>query len=218
MGPFEDIAFYDTIISPWAETVVITDTLTTAEGVDSIVTREARDYFPNDILLTWFNEGYQSQYLSDYRRPERKKLTVDFGTRLRVIAGAHDTQRAVDRSFIPAVGSAQCSGHPRYSRYFITDSAVYGMDSMLVAMRYLRTDTASRLVWGTDTLRFSFKDPQKSKGQLKKEAKERERKIERILKKARRGRRYVKGTILPSDTMRNQIPQFSRPNRAAPRN
>lgn len=204
----EDIAFYDTIISPWVETVVITDTLTTAEGADSIVTREARDYFPNDILLTWFNEGYQSQYLKDYRRPERKRLTVDFGTRsdslpeLTILNGPMAGAPASQWARLNAVATLDTL------EYFITDSAVYNMDSMLVAMRYLRTDTASRLVWGTDTLRFSFKDPKKSKGQLKKEAKDRERKIERILKEREEAGDTSK-TILPSDTIEIKFLQFS---------
>ena len=204
----EDIAFYDTIIRPWAETVTITDTIVTPEGVDSIVTREGRDYFPNDILLTWFNEGYQSQYLKDYKRPERRKLTVDFAAHsdslpvLTILNGDRAGSTAGEWARLNTVATLDTL------EYFITDSAVYGLDSMLVAMRYLRTDTASQLVWGTDTLRFNFKEPKKSKGQLKKEAKERERKIERILKEREEAGDTSK-TILPSDTLEIQFLQFS---------
>lgn len=204
----EDVAFYDTIIRPWVETVTITDTLVSSQGTDSIVTREGRDYFPNDILLTWFNEGYQSQYLKDYKRPERRRLTVDF-------AAHSDTLPEITLINGPKAGST-ASEWARLNtvetldtlEYFITDSAVYAMDSMLVAMRYLRTDTNSQLVWGTDTLRFNFKDPKKSKGQLKKEAKERERKIEKILKEREEAGDTSK-TILPSDTIEIKFLQFS---------
>ena len=79
---------------------------------------------------------------------------------------------------------------------------------MLLAVRYLRTDTASKLVWGTDTLRFNYKEPKKSKGQLKKEAKERERKIERILLE-RQEAGDTSTVILPSDTLEITFLQFS---------
>jgi hypothetical protein len=204
----EDIAFYDSIITPWAEPVTVTDTLRTAAGNDSIVIRQSVEYYPNDILLTWFNEGYQSQYLKDYKRPERKKLTVNFG--------AHsDTLPEITLLNGPKAGTTD----KEWSRlntvatldtleYFLTDSAVYACDTMLVAMRYLRTDTASKLVWGTDTLKFNFKEPKKSKGQLKKEEKERQRKIDRVLN-ARQERGDTSTVIEPADTLELKFLKFS---------
>ena len=204
----EDVAFYDTIITPWAEVLTVTDTISTEAGADSVITRQERNYFPNDILLTWFNEGYQSQYLKDYKRPERRKITIDF-------AAHSDTLPEITLLNGPLAGTTA----DRWTllntvatldtlEYFITDSTVYSQDTMLLAVRYLRTDTASKLVWGTDTLRFNYKEPKKSKGQLKKEAKERERKIERILLE-RQEAGDTSTVILPSDTLEITFLQFS---------
>ena len=193
----------------WAETVVITDTLTTAEGVDSIVTREARDYFPNDILLTWFNEGYQSQYLKDYRRPERKKLTVDFGTRsdslpeLTILNGPLTGASSSQWARLNAVATL------RYSRVFHHRFGClwYGFNACgneISAHRHcLRALYGAPIHCGS-----ASKTPKRARGQLKKEAKERERKIERILKEREEAGDTSK-TILPSDTIEIKFLQFS---------
>lgn len=203
----EDIAIYDTIIRPWVETVTVTDSLRTASGGDSLVTRTAREFYPNDVLLTWFNEGYKAQYLKDYKRPERRKLTVNFGAHsdtlpvITLLNGQQAGMKASQWARLNTVATLDTL------EYFITDSAVLAQDSMLVEMRYLRTDTNERLVWGADTLRFNFKDPVKSKGQLKKEAKEREKRIEEIMR-----RKLEAGDstpIQPSDTIEIKYLQFS---------
>ncbi|MCM1037488.1 MAG: Ig-like domain-containing protein [Bacteroides sp.] len=75
----EDVAFLDTLIRPYVTTVWVTDTLYDSLREDSIVQREGRRYLPNDVLLTWFNEGYRAQYLRDYSRPERRKIQLLLG-------------------------------------------------------------------------------------------------------------------------------------------
>jgi hypothetical protein len=204
----EDIAFYDSIITPWSEPVTVTDTLRTATGKDSIVIRQSVEYYPNDILLTWFNEDYQSQYLKDYKRPERKRLTVNFGAHsdslpeITLLNGPKAGTTDKEWARLNTVATLDTL------EYFITDSAVYACDTMLVAMRYMRTDTASQLVWGTDTLKFNFKDPKKSKGQLKQEEKERQRKIDRVLK-ARQEAGDTSTVIEPADTFELKFLKFS---------
>ena len=64
--------------------------------------------------------------------------------------------------------------------YWITDSMVYRQDSLLVAARYLRTDTLDNLTWTTDTLKFNFRQAKK------KEKKKRLKKEERQLRKEQR--------------------------------
>ena len=50
--------------------MAVTDTLRSQAGEDSIVTRQAWHYLPDDVLLTWFNENYKPQYLRDYERTD----------------------------------------------------------------------------------------------------------------------------------------------------
>ena len=75
----ENVAFYPLTISPSAQTVELTDTLLSSLRTDSVATRQATQFLPDDILLTWFNENYRTQYLRDYKRPVRRQLTFLFG-------------------------------------------------------------------------------------------------------------------------------------------
>ena len=77
----EDIAFLDRDISPSTMAVEVTDTFTDAAGNDSLVTRPATRFLPDDILLTWFNENYKPLYLVKHERPDARRLTLEMSTR-----------------------------------------------------------------------------------------------------------------------------------------
>ena len=77
----EDVAFFDVTISPETEAAQFTDTLVNMAGEDSIVTYPGTRFLPDDILLTWFNEGYVSQYLRKNERPEPNNLDFEFSTK-----------------------------------------------------------------------------------------------------------------------------------------
>lgn len=157
----EDIAFYPLTVSPTAGRVAVEDTLVSDAGADSIVTEYVTEFLPNDLLLTWFNEDYKPQYLKNYSRPQRNVLSLEFGT-------SSDT--------LPELTLINLPGGPRgigrwavldgsatrdTLQYWITDTAIARMDTLRIAARYLKTDTADALSWTADTLRFTFKDPKK---------------------------------------------------------
>lgn len=175
----EDVAFYDVTVSPTAETTTVTDTLTAADGSDSIVSVSRTKYLPNDILLTWFNEGYTPQYLKDYTRPDRRRLFVKFSApsdtlpEIRLLNGV-DSGLPIDRwARLNATATLDSL------EYFITDTAVVAQDTMMIEMRYLRTDTLDQLSWGTDTLRVLFKGAREEKRQ-KEEAEKKGENIDSI--------------------------------------
>lgn len=178
----EDVAFYDVTVSPTAETTTVTDTLTAADGSDSIVSVSRTKYLPNDILLTWFNEGYTPQYLKDYTRPDRRRLFVKFSApsdtlpEIRLLNGV-DSGQPIDRwARLNAIATFDSL------EYFITDTAVVAQDTMMIEMRYLRTDTLDQLSWGTDTLRVLFKgarEEKRQKEEAEKKAAERRKKAEK---------------------------------------
>lgn len=178
----EDVAFYDVTVSPTAETTTVTDTLTAADGSDSIVSISRTKYLPNDILLTWFNEGYTPQYLKDYTRPDRRRLFVKFSApsdtlpEIRLLNGV-DSGQPIDRwARLNATATLDSL------EYFITDTAVVAQDTMMIEMRYLRTDTLDQLSWGTDTLRVLFKgarEEKRQKEEAEKKAAERRKKAEK---------------------------------------
>ncbi len=165
----EDVAFYDVTISPSTTPVTITDTLVRENGMrDSLVTRDGTRYLPDDVLLTWFNEGYASQYLKDYKRPERNKITFQFGTKADTlpIFRLLNTHRAGDE--ISTWSMLDASPTLDTLTYWISDTSLISLDSITIEARYLRTDTNDCLTWGTDTLKFNFRSPKKKEEKKKK--------------------------------------------------
>ncbi|MCC8115371.1 MAG: Ig-like domain-containing protein [Bacteroidales bacterium] len=167
----EDVAFYDVTVSPWTEPITVTDTLRSWLNQDSLVQRAGTAYFPNDLLLCWFNEGYQAQYLKDYARPERRRITLQMAApsdslpEITIAKGPLEGANAIDWALL----------HPNPTRdsleYWIRDTTVLAMDSLYLSVKYLRTDTADQLTWKADTLKFFWKEP-KVKEEKKKKKKE----------------------------------------------
>ena len=169
----EDVAFFDTTITPTSERVMVNDTLAGADGSDSIVAREITVFHPNNILLTWFNEDYKAQYLMNNKRTERNRLYFEMGApsdtlpRIRPLNGPREGQDISRWAVLEASPTRDTLN------YWITDSAVILQDSLLIGIDYLRTDSLDRLVWTTDTLRM-FMRPSKVKQEKKKEKDEEE--------------------------------------------
>lgn len=159
----EDIAFLDRDISPSTMAVEVTDTFTDAAGNDSLVTRPATRFLPDDILLTWFNENYKPLYLVKHERPDARRLTLEMSTRSdslpqltllnTVRAGARLDRKAVLQSS-PGLDSLT---------YWLRDTTLIGSDTLKIAARYLHTDTLDNITFTTDTLTFALRQPKKKK-------------------------------------------------------
>ena len=176
----EDVAFYDSLIVPLVTPKSVNDTLKTHDGLnDSIVVRHGVEFLPNDILLTWFNEGYKAQYLQDYSREERRKITIQFAAQsdtLPTITLLNEPRQGYD---INKWAILSRSENNDTLNYYITDTLVSNLDTLKLAMRYLRTDTLQNLTWGDDTIRVIYKAPKVNTKELeKKKKKEEERKAE----------------------------------------
>ena len=159
----EDIAFLDRDISPSTMAIEVTDTFTDAAGNDSLVTRPATRFLPDDILLTWFNENYKPLYLVKHERPDARRLTLEMSTRSdslpqltllnTVRAGARLDREAVLQSS-PGLDSLT---------YWLRDTTLIGSDTLKIAARYLHTDTLDNITFTTDTLTFALRQPKKKK-------------------------------------------------------
>ena len=178
MARTEDIAFLDEIVVPSTSQYTSQDTVFTYDhSVDTVMTATHTLYLPNDLLLCMFNEGYKSHYVRQTSRPADNKLQVRFGAPndtlplLDVVKpAAHDPQwYRVERT--PANDSIF---------YWITDSALIKTDTLIVAMTYLRTDTADRLEQVTDTIRFGYRKPSAQVKEEEKKAKERAERAKRL--------------------------------------
>lgn len=159
----EDVAFMSELVVPSTEPSEVADTFLAVDGTDSIATRPSTHFLPDDILLTWFNEGYKAQYLTDYKRPERNKITFNFGA-------------PSDTFPIVTIANGSLEGSPLQDHavldysltrdslvYWLTDSQVIKMDTLLLSATYLKTDTLEQLSWTTDTLKFNFRSPKPKK-------------------------------------------------------
>lgn len=163
----EDVAFATAIVEPYAEQIEVVDTLRSYLNEDSLVSRAGTAFFPNDVLLTWFNEGYSAQYVKDYARPDRRRITINMGApadtlpEITIVSGPMDGQDISSWALLkanPTLDSLE---------YWISDSAVLHTDSLYLSVRALRTDTADLLTWRTDTLKFFYKDPNAKKKKKK---------------------------------------------------
>lgn len=165
----EDIAFYDTTITPTAEVIQVADTLRGADGSDSIVMMNATRFMPNDILLTWFNEDYHAQYLADNKRPERNRIEIRLGAptdTLPTFIPVNGPRAGVD---LRKLAVLEASPTLDTLSYWLTDSAVILQDSLLLQATYQRVDSLDRLEWTTDTLRLFMRPSKTKKKEQKKE-------------------------------------------------
>lgn len=162
-NPTEDIAFLDSIIVPSIGSREAADTVYNDLNTIMRATRPA--YFPNDILLSMFNEDRKSQYLANNLRVDSTRISLTF-------AAASDTLPSlsiVGRNDVPDQWyTLERSQTNDTLTYWIRPPHLVSADTLMVATTYLRTDTASNLSWGTDTLKFTFQR-QKAKKKKKNE-------------------------------------------------
>lgn len=169
----EDIAFYDTLIVPTVERIEVTDTLFASDGSDSLVRRDGVRFLPNDILLSWFNVGYKSSYITDYKREDKRRIKFTFGApadslpKITIAGGVPDGEgRDISEWALLKANTTLDT-----LEYWIADPAVLEADSLRLSVEYFKTDTADHLVWTADTLRFYYRDPQKKNKKKEKDKK-----------------------------------------------
>lgn len=165
-NPTEDIAFLDSIIVPSIGSREAADTVyNDLNEIDTIMRATRPAYFPNDILLSMFNEDRKSQYLANNLRVDSTRISLTF-------AAASDTLPSlsiVGRNDVPDQWyTLERSQANDTLTYWIRPPHLVSADTLMVATTYLRTDTASNLSWGTDTLKFTFQR-QKTKKKKKNE-------------------------------------------------
>lgn len=165
-NPTEDIAFLDSIIVPSIGSREAADTVyNDLNEIDTIMRATRPAYFPNDILQSMFNEDRKSQYLANNLRVDSTRISLTF-------AAASDTLPSlsiVGRNDVPDQWyTLERSQTNDTLTYWIRPPHLVSADTLMVATTYLRTDTASNLSWGTDTLKFTFQR-QKAKKKKKNE-------------------------------------------------
>jgi len=164
----EDVAFLDSLVVPTTESVMVQDTIKASDGTDSIVSVATTRFLPNDVLLTWFNEGYKASYLTKYERTDTNRISLLFNApqdsmpQLGIVADGGPLARLAGRPMHEWLAIDATPGRDTLD-IWITDTAVVHTDSLFISARYQMTDTADQLVWQTDTLKVFHRRPKASK-------------------------------------------------------
>lgn len=140
----EDVAFFGEPITPSAEMVQENDSVSFT------------NFLPNNLLLTWFNEGYRPQYMKNYARKERNLIALEMNAPVDSLPSL-TILRGESRLPLADVSRLSRSEHGDTLNYWLTDSAIIVSDSLLVETRYRRVDSLDNIVWKTDTLKFNYR-------------------------------------------------------------
>ncbi len=176
----EDCAWIDDIVVPTTSSFESMDTVFTFDHrVDTVKAATHTEYLPNNLLLQMFNENYKALYLRKSDRPSANRLQVLLSTR-------SPEMPRLDLLSPRPVKEPWYTLERRPNNdsivYWITDSTLIESDSIVAALRYLRSDSLDQLSWTTDTVNFIH---HKSNSQLKEEAqkaKEHEKRLQEMAK------------------------------------
>lgn len=168
--PNEDIAFTERIVMPDLKDVMKSDTIFKEDGtVDSVRQVKAVDYIPNDILLLSFNEDVKNRYLDKSERKQLNKIDLLF------TAPSDSLPVLTPLNFNEADwGIAEFSAGKDTISYWLKDSSVYKMDTLLFEAKYLRSDSTLKYVPYTDTLQFVYRKVESGQNAKKKKKDEKE--------------------------------------------
>lgn len=178
-NPEEAMAFYDFTLFPTTETVTVSDTVYNLKTgtVDTVISRERTRFIPNDILLRSFESNYKSQYLTKYERVDSTRLSFIFNA-------PSDSLPTVAPVGFPELEDdwyvLERSAKNDTLTYWIKDPALVSLDSLRIAARYLRTDSARNLTAFEDTLKFFYS--RELKTSLAKAAKDKEKALKDLEK------------------------------------
>lgn len=199
--PGEGLAFYDSLIAPTFEVKLHSDTLwRDTLGVDaetgdtlftrlpdSIYTHPITHFYPDSLLLWYFEESKQRQYFQRVNRDEQHVFTLIFAApqdslpMIRALRPSEVDSLGNDSAWVDCMDYAllQISRNKDTISYWLTDSLAIGMDSIYLQMQYKVTDSLYNLVPQTDTVLAVYRRPRMSeKAREAVEKKKRERKLE----------------------------------------
>ena len=158
----EDVAFTDVLLSPSVSEIAVTDTFYAADGSDSLALRSGVAYLPNDVLLTWFNQNYQAQYVKNNERPDRRRAAVIMGAptdsvpEIRIVDGVADS--TLFGLEISQAAVVQRSARNDSITLWLRDTLLQQADSLRLSVRYFKEDSLGLPAATTDTLRFYYRE------------------------------------------------------------
>lgn len=149
--PGEEIAFYDSIITPTFELAVRQDTIwKDTITIDTIRTVEYTRFLPDNVVLRFFKEDFQRQYML---RPERLQENL-FSLKFNAPIDTLPELTLLNTPASPDWYFTQILDGETTIHYWITDSSVWKSDTLQVQVDYKRSDSLNILRPQTDTARL----------------------------------------------------------------
>ena len=197
----EALAFADSLVYPFCQTEIHTDTIWRdtlgidpltndtlfTRQVDSLYTHSVILYYPDSLVLWYFEEDKQRQYFQRVYREEQRAFTLIFSApqdslpMIRALRPSEVDSLGNDSAWVNFMDYAllQASNHLDTLTYWLTDSLAIRMDSIHFEMQYMASDSLYNLVPKTDTILAVYRHPRMSdKAREIYERKKREQKLE----------------------------------------
>lgn len=165
-NPSEAIAFLDSIVVPSFIPDVRTDTVFDKKDplkVDTVLTNPYTRFLPDNIVLRSFLSSFRRQYLQNYSR-DPQKLNLFFGA-------PTELAKIEPLNFDSSAEWALLERNVKNDTltYWITKPEIARMDTLLLGVTYLKTDSLNQHIPVTDTLKFVDRTRKKTEKELEKE-------------------------------------------------
>lgn len=199
--PGEGLAFFDSLVTPTFEVLEERDTIwrdtlgvdpTTGDTlftrlVDSVVSHAVTHFYPDSLVLWYFEEAKQRHYFQGVYREEQHAFSLVFAAPqdslpiIRALRPSEMDSLKTDSAWVDFLDYSmlQVSKNQDTITYWMTDSLAIRMDSIYLQMQYKVTDSLYNLVPKTDTVLAVYRRPRMSeKAREAYEQKKRERVLE----------------------------------------
>ena len=175
--------------------------------IDSIAQVHYMHYYPDDIVLTAFQEKLTDRYLLKTERKDADRIQVFFSYGNEQLPVIHGLNFNSDDAFIVESNAKKDS-----ITYWLRDTLLVNQDTLAFEMTYLMTDSLGQLVSKTDTIEALAKTPYAKR--LKAQQKEYETWFKLQEKKRKREEPYDSIYPVKPLEVKFNAPQAMDPNRS----
>ncbi len=178
LQPGEGLAINDSIIEPYTRIEEMSDTIwADSVTVDSVHTYMGTQYYPNDVLLRYYEENRKRQYYMKSERKEPHAFSLFFATEAKQLPVLHPLTSGWSDSTV----LRQTNRTNDTITYWMRDTAIIGTDTLRFVMDYMKTDSLFELQLQSDTISVVYRAPRIAKNNKKKD-KENEKEPMQFLK------------------------------------
>ena len=151
--PGEGLAMHDSLVTPTFRREEMRDTIwKDSTHVDSIRKYMGTHFLPDNLTLRFFKENKKRQYFVKAERKEPFVFNLFFNTVATKLPVIKPLNFNWEGKYLLQKNATQDS-----LTYWITDSLVWKVDTLQMAMTYLKTDSLFQLKPVTDTLNISMR-------------------------------------------------------------